>query len=531
MPTAPTIAIGDLSPVTRVPDVSVIIPVYNPGIHLTACLDSLIGQTLPQERFEIVAVDDGSTDGSGELLDAYAAKHPELFTVVHQENSGGPAGPCNVALDLARGRFVFFLGSDDWLGSEALERMVTAADTWESDVVCVRLVGTHGREISQRLFEENQVEIPFPDQRPWLTANTKLFRRSVLEEHGVRYQESIREASDQTFTLEAMYRSQRISVLGDYDYYFAVLRPEGGNIMFRGDWRARLDAIEATMDYLRDLIGRGDLLDQVLLRHLKWEFGSRLRDIDELPPEDRPDLLRRTRAACDEYLTDGMATLLPVAVRLRLRHAQSGDADALHRLNASIEEHRGRVPIVVRDGRVHLAYPGFDQPGGFPPAWYAETHHLESLRHRLLAQATSVALEGDHLVVTATVAVDPVTSTGLDIDLLLPVDQEDLADTVDSPPVSIELTTLDDLHAQVRFAIPAAALVESGHKWRVQAVLPVLDTEVRARVYASQERIRLRYGDHVLIARANKTGGLALLARPTDPSAPTTSAAEKEPRP
>ena len=96
------------------PDVTVVVPVYNTMTYLTAKLDSLVRQTLitregRHERLEVVAVDDGSTDGSGEELDRYAARHPDLFTVVHQPNSGGPAGPCNVGLARARGRYVFFL--------------------------------------------------------------------------------------------------------------------------------------------------------------------------------------------------------------------------------------------------------------------------------------------------------------------------------------------------------------------------------------------------------------------------------------
>ena len=76
------------------PDVTVIIPVYNTMPYLTACLQSMVDQTIGADRMEVVAVDDGSTDGSGEELERFAADHPGLFTVLHQENSGGPAGPC-----------------------------------------------------------------------------------------------------------------------------------------------------------------------------------------------------------------------------------------------------------------------------------------------------------------------------------------------------------------------------------------------------------------------------------------------------
>src|SRR5690606_32722123 len=111
----------------RDPEVTVVVAVYNTMPYLVECLDSLVAQSLHRARpgsVEVIAVDDGSTDGSGEVLDDYAARHPALLTVVHQDNSGGPARPNNVALDRARGRWVYFVGADDRLGTEALERLV-----------------------------------------------------------------------------------------------------------------------------------------------------------------------------------------------------------------------------------------------------------------------------------------------------------------------------------------------------------------------------------------------------------------------
>src|SRR5687767_3879505 len=80
------------------PEVTVVIPVYNTRRYLTRCLRSLVDQTIGLDRMEVIAVDDGSTDGSARVLDRFARQHPGAFTVIHQPNSGGPAGPCNRAL-------------------------------------------------------------------------------------------------------------------------------------------------------------------------------------------------------------------------------------------------------------------------------------------------------------------------------------------------------------------------------------------------------------------------------------------------
>nr|WP_037887320.1 glycosyltransferase family 2 protein [Streptomyces viridochromogenes] len=115
-------------PVDVVPDVSVIIGAYNAMPYLTRCVTSVMEQTIGYDRIELIAVDDGSTDGTGAELDRLAQEFPGVMRVVHQANSGGPSAPRNAGLELARGRYVFFLDADDHLGPQALERMVAMAD-------------------------------------------------------------------------------------------------------------------------------------------------------------------------------------------------------------------------------------------------------------------------------------------------------------------------------------------------------------------------------------------------------------------
>lgn len=81
--------------------VSVVVPVWNTEPWLMQCLDSVAAQTIGTDRVELIAVDDGSTDGSAAMLDAHAATRPWM-RVVHQSNSGGPGGPRNRGIDLAR---------------------------------------------------------------------------------------------------------------------------------------------------------------------------------------------------------------------------------------------------------------------------------------------------------------------------------------------------------------------------------------------------------------------------------------------
>lgn len=341
-------------------DVSVIIPVYNTRPYLADCLDSLLRQSIGPDRFEVIAVDDGSTDGSGELLDDYAERHPDLLTVVHQENSGGPATPCNVGLDRARGRYVFFLGSDDYLGDEALERMVDKADEWGSDVLCARLVGVGGRWVSQRLFAQTAEDVAFPSELlASALSNTKLFRRSLVEEHHLRFPQR-RVASDQPFTLSAMHYARRVSVLADGEYYFAVRREEATNLTYSSTWRTRLDGITAVVRHVADLLPAGEGRDVVLQRHFRGELATLLRrDLAELEAtgahEEQAELVAAVAPVVEEFLTPGIGPFLRVVDRLRYVLVMARDVEGLRGL---IGQEEGPQPLLVTDGAVQVLLPG-----------------------------------------------------------------------------------------------------------------------------------------------------------------------------
>jgi poly(ribitol-phosphate) beta-N-acetylglucosaminyltransferase len=341
------------------PDVSVIVAVYNTMPYLTTCLTSLVEQSIGPDRMEVIAVDDGSTDGSGKELDRFAELHPGTVRVLHQPNSGGPAAPSNRALDIARGRYVYFIGADDHLGPEALERLVEAADEYDSDVVVGKMVGVNGRWVHQPLFKSTEPEVRLDSELAWSLNNCKLFRRELIERHGLRYREDMPVCSDQPFTIEACVRARRISVLADYDYYYAVRRADAGNITFRSSLSTHLECGVEVLKSTAALIEEGPDRDALLLRHFHTEIGKIVGDdflgLERPVQEEFCVVLGRV---VDEYLTDAVRARLAPTRRIRLALAQRGAVDELcAAITMDIE--RNDPPIVVDGDRAYSRYPGF----------------------------------------------------------------------------------------------------------------------------------------------------------------------------
>ena len=108
--------------------ISLIVPVYNMAPWLRECIDSLLAQDIPADEYEIIAVNDGSTDESPAILREYEAAHPGRFVIVDQPNTGlGPAR--NAGLARARGKYVWFVDSDDIVRKNSLAAVANAMET------------------------------------------------------------------------------------------------------------------------------------------------------------------------------------------------------------------------------------------------------------------------------------------------------------------------------------------------------------------------------------------------------------------
>jgi len=193
------------------PDVSVVIPLYNNKRYISEALDSALEQGAC--TVEIIVVDDGSTDGGADIVAAYAENHSEI-ELIRQANQGVAAAR-NHALNLATGTYIAFLDSDDALRPGALADMVYLANHWHADLVIgesrnVYTFGTTRQWRSVALSEKQIIEREDPDLIYNFSNCNKLFRRSVIEEHVLRYK-PLKHCEDGLFLYEFLSFCGRIT--------------------------------------------------------------------------------------------------------------------------------------------------------------------------------------------------------------------------------------------------------------------------------------------------------------------------------
>ncbi|WP_405694889.1 glycosyltransferase family 2 protein [Streptomyces sp. NBC_01185] len=361
---------------TTAPDVTVIIGAYEAMPYLIRCLESVEAQTLPAGRMEIVAVDDGSTDGTGEYLEEFAARTAIETRVVRQENSGGPSGPRNVGLGLARGRYVFFLDADDYFGEEALERMVAMGDRAGTDVVLGKVVGVNrGAPKSMWARTEERVDVHRSKVIYTLSAQ-KLFRRELLERIGLRFDEGLRTGEDALFTMEAYLRGAGVSVIADYTCYHLVGRDDGKHATKRGSYTLRFDSAEAMMALIHRLEPAGPKRDHLMVRPftvgMLQQFGPGLL---KQPADEQRHKMELAAPLMRTYWTDGVARRIKVAERLRLACVAQGRLDLLSDVLTFLRSKE--VPELVRSekgDKLFLAYPHFrDASAGLRDSDYQVT--------------------------------------------------------------------------------------------------------------------------------------------------------------
>lgn len=233
------------------PKVSVLVAAYNAAPFLRQCLDSMLAQTMSD--FQVVCVDDASTDDTLSILNDYAARDPR-FEVVHLEKNQGQAHARNVGLRMATGEFICFLDADDWLDADALEQLVNAFD---SDTDCVLFdvlmhYADHEEHYASRLTPYALLtgEDAFRLSLTWQIHGVYGVRAAIHKQHP--YDETCRSYSDDNTTRLHYLSSRQVRLCGGVYHY----RQHSGSVTHQVSVR-RFDYLRANESMRRQLMELG----------------------------------------------------------------------------------------------------------------------------------------------------------------------------------------------------------------------------------------------------------------------------------
>ena len=221
-----------------IPKISVIVPVYNVEQYLERCLDSIVNQSL--KDIEIICINDGSTDNSLKILEEYAKKDDRII-VINQKNHGQGYSR-NRGLDVARGEYVLFVDSDDWVDIDTCKELYIKSNQLDTDVLIYQVESYD--DYSDRFYKEDYYRnVYLPKEFYGTVFNNrdisdyifslgvapygKLYRRSLLEKFNIRFPENIY-FEDNPFYWEVMLASEKISIVNKF---YSLRRHRKNSIM------------------------------------------------------------------------------------------------------------------------------------------------------------------------------------------------------------------------------------------------------------------------------------------------------------
>ena len=206
--------------------ISIIVPVYNVRPYLEQCICSIIGQSY--RDWECILVDDGSTDGSGELCDELAHEDERLI-VLHQENQGVSAAR-NHGLSICKGEYICFIDSDDWVAPDYLSHLLSGMTEDRVDMVVTgtiheqTTVKVHTSKEIIRLRMEGDFTGPFIEHVGLFYGPCSiLYKSSIIREHHILFPEKLSFGEDTTFVFSYLRLAKDIALLPFADYHYRIV--------------------------------------------------------------------------------------------------------------------------------------------------------------------------------------------------------------------------------------------------------------------------------------------------------------------
>lgn len=261
--------------------VSIIVPVYNVANYLAKCIDSILAQD--EQKWELILVDDGSSDGSGQICDNYAAADHRI-TVVHKQNEGVSIAR-NLGISMAQADKICFIDSDDWVEPHYLSDMLTLAND-EHTVVYGNFVHDYpdgrastvgcnygsggscnlrGSKAGDFLTHNRIAEIGYPF--------AKIFHRKILVLENIQFNPSISLHEDHIFVLQYLLSAQRIALSPVPNYHYVHQATNASLSKKRHPARNMVTASNKLLPAVKAVIEQFSITDKAYIQHLYTMLG------------------------------------------------------------------------------------------------------------------------------------------------------------------------------------------------------------------------------------------------------------------
>lgn len=380
------------------PTVSVIVPIYNVSAYLEDCLDSIANQTL--KDIEVIMVNDGSTDTSGEIMDLYAEKYAN-FKGFHKPN-GGLGQARNYGLQFATGKYIAFVDSDDVVAVDAYEKMVALAEQTGSDIVVGNLMRFNSSKtfrsgLHKRIFRETVVKThitDYPELMYDTTAWNKLYRKAFWDRHQFRFPEGIL-YEDIPVTIPAHYLAGSVDILVDDVYYWRARDIDQSITQQRNELRNFLDrmtSIKLVDEFFESHHVPERLVEEKDYKWLSHDillYLNRLHEVDDT----YVDAFMQEVSSYLHRVSADTVKRLDAIDRLKYYLIQQGEREKLLAVLAFQKQKMKRTKLIKTKDGYYGDYPYRDQ---LPPELYRIHEHEFKVTRRI----ETVTWNGERLTVS-----------------------------------------------------------------------------------------------------------------------------------
>ena len=300
-------------------EVSVIVPIYNAEKYLHKCIDSLIEQSFLD--YEILLIDDGSTDSSGEICDKYMEVN-KIIKVFHQENRGVSSAR-NCGIKNAMGKYIMFVDSDDYIDKEMIKRhhemMEEHVDLTVSsfETICDKSIGktfmpndlyTSKRymdDMSKGVFREMCAGVPWG----------KMFRKAILDTHDIRFIEGVSLGEDTCFNMEYLRYCRNIATSEDVLYSHVIQNSDSlGSKFHEESYEWCKMAFEYRVKTLQIVGCTEETYNRFVGIYINYIMGNVIKSIRKSSKESAINVIKKAKK--DEYLLKGETLSLPKKSRV-----------------------------------------------------------------------------------------------------------------------------------------------------------------------------------------------------------------------